>query len=491
MRPRARPRALTAAAIAGAVGQLLFYEELPGVNVALAVAIVLVLMAIAEPEWQPRRDDIWMIAAVVGLSIACAIRADPALVFLDVAIVVALLGALVASRAGVAIFELPLLRAARASFVTAVHVAWAAASLVREERARARAGGATAFGRFGPYIGGAALATPFLGIFAALFAGADAVFARWLDARIDDIYEVPERALLALLLGWAVAGALAFRSPRWDAVDRRPTVLGVDPVIAMLVLVDALFVVFVSLQVTYLFGGRDTLEAARMPYSEYARRGFFELIAVGGIVAVLIVALEVVMRRRSRLYVFLAIVLLAATAVILVSAAVRLDLYQQAYGWTEQRLYAAAAIAFLAAAMLALAWCLVRDRVLFIGRPLAIAAVLVALALSAVGPSSFIARANTDRVLDPSKLPADASRELDVRYLISLGDGAIPTLVERADVLPDRERTAVIGLLNGVAARFDLQRGHDWPSWDLDRERSRQALLTLGPGSRSGPANLH
>ena len=36
---------------------------------------------------------------------------------------------------------------------------------------------------------------------------------------------------------------------------------------------------FVGLQVAYLFGGLDTLVAAGMTYSDYARRGFFELVA--------------------------------------------------------------------------------------------------------------------------------------------------------------------------------------------------------------------
>ena len=36
---------------------------------------------------------------------------------------------------------------------------------------------------------------------------------------------------------------------------------------------------FVGLQIAYLFGGLDTLVAAGMTYSDYARRGFFELVA--------------------------------------------------------------------------------------------------------------------------------------------------------------------------------------------------------------------
>jgi hypothetical protein len=484
-------RPLAGGAAVGIVGQLLHFDQLPGVNVALLAVCALLVLARTEPRWSPLRDDAWMAAALIALAAACAIRADPALVWLDLAAVTALALALVAARAGVRVMDLSLLRSALEALAVSVNVAWAGWTLVRDERARVRAGGAATFGGLGPYAGGAVLATPFLGIFVVLFAGADAVFARWLEESFDDIRDVPGRAVLALVIAWLAAGALSYRMHRSrEVAEPRPAILGIEPAGAMLLLIDALFLVFVSLQIAYLFGGRDTLEAARMPYSEYARRGFFELIAVGGIVAALVVGLEVVLRSRTRTYVALLLGLLGLTAVVLASAAFRLDLYQQGYGWTEQRFYAAATLGFLGVSLAILAWGVARDRVLFIGRPLAIAAVLGILAINAVGPSAFIARANTDRALDPLRVPADASRDLDVRYLISLGDGAIPTLIERASSLPDEERTAVVGLLNGIAWRSARERPYGWQSWNVERERSRSALLVLGSGTTAGRMNL-
>ena len=51
------------------------------------------------------------------------------------------------------------------------------------------------------------------------------------------------------------------------------------------------------------------------------------------------------------------------TAVVLVSALVRLRLYQDAYGWTELRFYVLTTILFLAFALVTTAVLLVRDRV--------------------------------------------------------------------------------------------------------------------------------
>ena len=177
------------------------------------------------------------------------------------------------------------------------------------------------------------------------------------------------------------------------------------------------------------------------------------------------------MRGRGRLYRAAAFALLAFTAVVLASATFRLDLYQRAYGWSELRFYAFAAIAFLAGALVIFALGVARGRMAFVIPPLAAAVVLVAVAVNAIGPSGFVARANLQRVTDPSGLPDDAQRTLDIGTLASLGDGAIPDLVARLDDLPTKERIAVGDLL-----RTTLQ---------LAQCRRRGGLARVEPRSRA------
>jgi hypothetical protein len=92
---------------------------------------------------------------------------------------------------------------------------------------------------------------------------------------------------------------------------------------------------FVGLQVAYLFGGRA---ANGMAYADYARRGFFELVAAACLSSVVVIVLESTVVRRTRPYLAALIALIALTGVVLASAALRLRLYQDAYGWTELRL---------------------------------------------------------------------------------------------------------------------------------------------------------
>jgi hypothetical protein len=330
------------------------------------------------------------------------------------------------------------------------------------------------------YFGGAALAVPFLATFALLFSSADPVFARWIEDALDPrtVREIPGRLVLAGVVAWMAAGALTLlaREPRSAPTsERRP--IRADAATALLVAVDLLFAVFVVLQIAYLFGGRDTVAAAGIPYSTYARRGFFELLAAAGLVALLLVAVDV-LAARSRALIALGLALLPLTGVVLVSAAYRLGLYQQAYGWSELRLYALAAIVFVALALALIGVAIVLGRMRYALQPIVIAGLAVALGVNAVAPSAFIARANLDRVQAPTEAEDQAVRPADLVHLVWLGEGAVPDLVARLPTLPERERFCLGTLLRWRYAR-DLDRSEAWQSWNLERARSSEALSSI------------
>jgi len=243
--------------------------------------------------------------------------------------------------------------------------------------------------------------------------------------------------------------------------------------------VDLLFAVFVALQFTYLFGGGDTLAATGQPYSTYARRGYFELVAVvvlaGGLLMV-----GSALAARSRAFVISTLGLLGLTAFILVSAAVRLGLYLQAYGWTELRFYVLTSIAWLAVAGILATVLLVRDRMRWLVHGLAIAAVAITLGVSGLGPQAFVTGQNVARVLDPSLVPPDGYPGLDLEYLLTLDDDAIPALVASLDALGPSGREKVLVAL--VARRDELaaEAVRAGPvSWNFARERARALLSTL------------
>jgi hypothetical protein len=212
----------------------------------------------------------------------------------------------------------------------------------------------------------AAVTALLIGVFGALLASADAAFARLVELLLPDVRlgELPGRLVLgALVASVALAASyLAVAPPRWALVQvpsgraaRRAEWL--VPVGAL----DLLLLSFLVVQSAVLFGGRDhVLGTAGLTWAEYARSGFWQLLAVTALVLVVVAAAVRWAPRaepRDRLVVRAALgLLLALTLAVAASALARLHLYEQAYGATRARLLAAAVEAWLVVVLLLVAW---------------------------------------------------------------------------------------------------------------------------------------
>ena len=341
---------LTAAAF-GLLAQLLFFDVGIGINYPATAAVVLLVGWLARPPTAPtiRLTDRWLPAAAQVLAAFVAVRGDPVLVALDVLGSLALTGAALASFAGVRVVEQSLHRLTALAVRVLRAAAWGAVEPVDTAAKAMPAGRARGqLARVTPILRGLLIAIPLLLVFGLLFVAADAVFARYAEDFFRWQVEwdtLIGRSIIAFVAAWMAGGMLAFISSRraaaFDGVapewwPGRPRI-GTGESLTVLVLLDALFAVFVLFQATYLFGGLDTLTASGLTYAEYARRGFFELLAVAFGAAGVILLLEAFVKQRSRAYVVAAIALVALTLVVLASAYLRLRLYQDAYGWTELR----------------------------------------------------------------------------------------------------------------------------------------------------------
>lgn len=477
--------ALTLASLLGLAAQLLFFHQPLGLN-ALLVAVLFLGAAWTQrdPAVPVRRRDVWLPASALAFAAFCAVRADAPLLWFNILAAIGCVAATVASWSGVPVSLLPVAGLIGEGWSLSERALLGAADLLIPAWPRLRVA-PRRFARVSGYVGGVGLAAPFVVVFALLFSSADAVFARSLENVFDleriaeFLSETPGRLFIALAVAWPAAGALTalWRVPRDDRTSRPWSLIPAETATVTLVVVASLIASFVLLQLAYLFGGRDTLDAAAITFSAYARRGFFELIAAVALVGALLFGLELAVRDRGRGYRGAALTLLALTAVVLASAWYRLDLYQQAYGWTELRFYANAAIAFLALALAIFGWSVARGRMSYALQPLAIAALLVALTANAIGPAAFVARANIARILDPSGLPDDAARTLDADHLVTLGGGAIVELVDAFPRLPLSQRLYVEIVLFIELSRRDEDHAQDWQGWNLERARARLALI--------------
>jgi two-component system sensor histidine kinase BaeS len=172
--------------------------------------------------------------------------------------------------------------------------------------------------------------------------------------------------------------------------------------------------------------------------------------------------------------------LLALTAVVLVSAALRLRLYQDAYGWTELRLYVLTTILTLATALALMTGLALAGRMRWLGHGLAVIGVVALVGLNVMAPSAFVAARNIERVIDPSLVAPGGHAGLDAGYLGVLPDDAVPILVAALPSLPATQRQDVIDLLKRKRAVLATDPASASPAaWNLGRERAREALATL------------
>ncbi len=350
---------------------------------------------------------------------------------------------------------------------------------------------------------GLLIATPLLLIFGSLFVAADAVFEGLVRSVFDfSLDEIFGHILLAGFLAWISAGLLRLvllgSEPSWTSAGRPERLsLGAVEVGIALGLLNVLFLAFVVVQVGYLFGGLGEISASELTYSEYARRGFFELTTVTALVLPLLLLTHWIFRSgnraHERLFKVLAGSLLTLLLIITASAFYRMWLYLQEFGLTELRFYTTAFMIWLA---IVLSWfamtMLLRDRHNRFAYGALLSGFAAVILLNVVNPDAVIARTNLSRMengarFDPyylTTLSADAAPVL-VGALPRIGD---EPLYEDVLVTPSGKERPTKGptLREFVVDRYK-SRTSDWRTWNFSRWRAQNLIenIAASPDDRS------
>lgn len=439
----AYPLGITAVALLlGLAVDWLFYDKALGISLLLFVLLLtgglfgLGLLEGKEPE--PR--NLWLLLPLFFFALMVAIRANAFVTALNVLAVLALLTYLaffygqgrVAELGVLGAFLVPV-RTGLHSSVLAVPLLVAALESQRiSERQR----------RLFPVLRGVLLALPALFVFTLLLSSADLVFAQYVERLLTldflpNLDEVIGRTIIVSVVTWGLTGGLVYalawretaetdRSALENGVQALPQQygLGFGEAATVLALVNGLFLTFVAVQFTYLFGGERHLNLEGVTYAEYARRGFFELVAVAVLTLALVLALNWITRRASkrqiRLFNSLSSGLTLLVLVMLVSAWQRMELYEATFGYTELRLYVFAFMAWLAALLLWFLLTLWRSPHRF-ALGLIVAAMGYLTTLNLLNPDAFIVRQNLARYAETG--------DLDIAYLTTLSTDAVPDLV--------------------------------------------------------------
>lgn len=299
-------------------------------------------------------------------------------------------------------------------------------------------------------IKGVLMALPALLVFVLLFSSADLVFKKYLldifrlDIKPDSIFQT----VIIFSATFYFCGILNFiskgvrlkvngpmnreedsvRVAEGGSVDKARLNIGSLQISVFLGLINVLFLGFIMIQLTYLFGGVNNISLEGFTYAEYARRGFFELIWVGIFSFMIVTGCEYAIERKKESHSIpfrvLSSLLIAQVLLIMSAAFVRLSLYEQAYGFTELRLYSHIFIVWLGLIFLVLGYKILVDRRenVFMFSGLMITLVFL-VGLNLMNPDAFISRQNIARIGQPDTV------DVDVNYLFGLSDDAVPELV--------------------------------------------------------------
>jgi hypothetical protein len=335
-----------------------------------------------------------------------------------------------------------------------------------------------------PYLRGVLIAFPLLLVLGALLASADLIFRQSLGSlfdwfKIENLFEFSFRTTYIAILSYFLAGAFIHAIARSSEITTIKSdeplfnpFLGKVEAFIILISVNLLFFGFIFIQFRYFFAGQANITFDGFTYAEYARRGFFELVAVAVISLGIHYLLSMITKRdrlsTRRIFSALGVLLILQVGVMLFSAFRRLSLYEAAYGFTVLRTITHIFMIWLGVLLATVALMEIFNQF----RRLALVLFLIlfgfTLTLNLVNVDRFIASRNIEHAI--------AGHPLDANYLIrNLSHDSIPALFaySQAEATPEEVKEALDAVL---ACRYKLRQTTEdkqfWAAWNLSYARS-------------------
>jgi len=329
-----------------------------------------------------------------------------------------------------------------------------------------------------PVLRGLVLMVPLVVILVALLRNADPTFA-WAWSGIANILPdwISGRAVFFLILLSLTVGAnsIAARqsearlpvAPSWRAT------LGMTEQRIVLIGVATVLWLFVILQVSYLFRPPPAAVGSGVTFAEYARQGFAELSVAVTLVGAVILLLEATRPKEPDAagklsLVNLELAALVALEILLLSAFRRVVLYEEAYGFTTDRLFAQAYMIGVALALVALGLEVWRGTIsIAFGRRVAVIGLAIVTLLMFWNYDAWIINRNIDRAVQSGKF--------DLSYARKLSPDGAPTLIARR-----REIGSIVGDSLELSLKCRTAIGdRRWFEWNKAADAADSALQSI------------
>lgn len=330
---------------------------------------------------------------------------------------------------------------------------------------------------------GLLISVPLVIILLALLSSADMVFGRLVD-KVPDFFDRINlgdfigKSFVALIIFfisfsyiWSIGHGEKYPEGLPDSTTSKTPEqkrrLDNVTVITIMIAVDAVYLIFVIIQFTYLFTKAGLPEG--FTFAEYARNGFFELILVS-LLNIGLLACTLTFTKKGSAGTDIALnvlnsIMIGCTFIMLFSAHYRMTMYENAYGFTFLRVMTQAFMVFLFVLFvitLARVWI---DRLQLL-KPYIVTAVVAFTVINYINVDTVIARNNIARYYN--------TNVIDLEYFWSLSSDSIGELVKLADDKNPEIADQADVMLNGKRDR--LLKKKDWQSFNLADHRARRTL---------------
>lgn len=329
---------------------------------------------------------------------------------------------------------------------------------------------------------GLIISIPLLIIIIGLLNSADMVFSYYLN-NITHVFDninlnnIIPHAIIILVIAFYLFGYVwGFKKEDKDFekmlnIDNA----AIEPVtiITILVVLNILYLVFTIIQFSYLYGGGNMSLPDGFTYAEYARRGFFELVAVTFINFIIVLCCLKYMKRDIKKLLTagnaLFTILILFTINMLYSANFKLSLYEGSYGYTYLRVFVhifMLLLFILSIIVLIGIW----YRKVPIIKSILVTVVVMYTVANYVNIDGFIAKKNIERYYNTGKI--------DVSYLTSLSYEAAPYLIEIRNVNDSKINEAIDNKLNNMS--IEIAREKHWTEFNFSKSGAAKLLKNIG-----------
>ncbi|MBI3168923.1 MAG: DUF4173 domain-containing protein [Chloroflexi bacterium] len=474
----------------------LFWEQLAGVNyfIFLGLCVIGGLIVLRSDGHKPAFNTLLLLIPLVFFAVFSFLRREPLTSFLAYALSLFSLGVFAVTYLGGKWYLYRLSTYIYKFFLLVFDmIGRPLGYILQTQKQRLNNGSERKGSPLWGLVRGLLISLPIVFCLGSLLASGDLVFNQKINEFFEDftqekILDNIQRVMLIAGCAYLAAGVFIhslLKSKDEELSDETKSAvkpfMGFTETSVVLVSVSVLFILFVGVQFKYFFGGETNIGVTGYTYSQYARRGFNELITVAFISLMIVVGLRGVVRIESelqrRIYTGLNILLIGLVLIILVSAYQRISLGIDWHGYSRLRLYPKIFLIWLAILFIAEAVLITIKQERFFALSLVLATFGFASTISLINIDASTVRHNVYR--------AWHGKNLNVAHLASLSDDAIPALANEflSPTLPDTTRDGVGAIL--ACYTYFEDRPHispyDWRSFNLSRSQAHEALEEIRP----------